>query len=84
MASALLVVCGDTGIAHVASAYGTQSVVLFGPVGPDRWGPPPGPHVALDHPAVRTGDRFAATPDAALLAITPAEVLDAIEGVIGQ
>ncbi|GAB3141225.1 glycosyltransferase family 9 protein [Micromonospora sonneratiae] len=36
-----LVVSADTGIAHLATAYGTPSVVLFGPVSPYRWGPPP-------------------------------------------
>ncbi len=77
VAGADLVVCGDTGVAHLAAAFGTPSVVLFGPVGPDRWGPPPGPHTALWKPAVRRGDRFAEDPDPALLAIEVAEVLDA-------
>lgn len=36
-----LVVSADTGIAHLATAYATPSVVLFGPIRPDRWGPPP-------------------------------------------
>jgi ADP-heptose:LPS heptosyltransferase len=40
VASARLVVSGDTGVAHLASAYGTSSVVLFGPTPPSRWGPP--------------------------------------------
>jgi len=35
------VVSGDTGIAHLATAYRRPSVVLFGPVPPRRWGPPP-------------------------------------------
>jgi hypothetical protein len=38
-----LVVCGDTGIAHLATAYRTPSVVLFGPQSPARWGPPASP-----------------------------------------
>ena len=42
VAHAALVVCGDTGVAHLATAYGTRSVVLFGPMPPRRWGPPPG------------------------------------------
>ena len=29
--------CGDTGIAHLASALGTPSVILFGPTSPERW-----------------------------------------------
>jgi ADP-heptose:LPS heptosyltransferase len=51
VAHAALVVCGDTGVAHLATAYGTPSVVLFGPVPPARWGPPPDRlrHVALWH-----------------------------------
>ncbi|WP_422739481.1 glycosyltransferase family 9 protein [Micromonospora sp. WMMD729] len=41
VADARLVVSGDTGVAHLATAYGTASVVLFGPVPPAVWGPPP-------------------------------------------
>ena len=81
IAGADLVICGDTGVAHLASAFGTPSVVLFGPVGPERWGPPPGPHTALWKPALRHGDRFADDPDPALLAIEVAEVLDAATGL---
>lgn len=41
VAAARLVVSADTGVAHLATGYGTASVVLFGPVPPARWGPPP-------------------------------------------
>ncbi|MEV0325194.1 glycosyltransferase family 9 protein [Micromonospora echinospora] len=41
VAHARLVVSGDTGVAHLATGYGIPSVVLFGPVPPSRWGPPP-------------------------------------------
>lgn len=40
VAYARLVVSADTGVAHLATGYGTPSVVLFGPVPPARWGPP--------------------------------------------
>jgi ADP-heptose:LPS heptosyltransferase len=40
VAAAKLVVCGDTGIAHLATAFGTPSIVLFGPITPAAWGPP--------------------------------------------
>jgi ADP-heptose:LPS heptosyltransferase len=40
IAAAGAVVVGDTGVAHVATAMATPSVVLFGPTSPARWGPP--------------------------------------------
>jgi ADP-heptose:LPS heptosyltransferase len=78
VAGARLVICGDTGIAHVASLYRTPSVVLFGPVAPGRWGPPAGgPHRVLWH-GDDTGDPHSDEPDPALLRITVPEVLAAI------
>lgn len=79
LADAGLVVTADTGAGHVASAYRTPSVVLFGPVGPERWGPPPGPHIALTHATARRGDAFADEPDPAIAAVTVQEVLAAVE-----
>jgi ADP-heptose:LPS heptosyltransferase len=78
IAAASLVVTADTGAGHLASAFRTPSVVLFGPVPPERWGPPPGPHLALTHAEVRLGDAFATRPDPALAAVTVDEVLAAI------
>ncbi|MBX6749217.1 MAG: glycosyltransferase family 9 protein, partial [Micromonosporaceae bacterium] len=40
VASSRLVVCNDTGVAHLATACRTPSVVIFGPQPPSRWGPP--------------------------------------------
>lgn len=40
VADAALVVTNDTGVGHLATAYGTRSVVLFGPTSPAGWGPP--------------------------------------------
>ena len=75
VAGAALVVCGDTGIAHLATALGTPSVVLFGPEPPDRWGPPDGgPHVVLTDARRRRGDPFADDPDPALLGVDVDEV----------
>ncbi|MGT2424995.1 glycosyltransferase family 9 protein [Amnibacterium kyonggiense] len=78
IAEASLVVTADTGAGHLASAYGVPSVVLFGPVPPERWGPPPGPHVALTRAELRDGDAFADRPDPALAAVTVDEVLAAV------
>lgn len=84
VAAAALVIAGDTGISHVATAFGTPSVTLFGPVPPTRWGPPPGgPHVVLGDDAARRGARFADDPDPALLAVTPDEVLAAALAATG-
>jgi len=75
VAAAARVVCGDTGVAHLATALGRPSVVLFGPTPPAEWGPPPDrpQHVVL-HRGGR-GDPHAERPDAGLLAITVQDVL---------
>jgi ADP-heptose:LPS heptosyltransferase len=72
------VVSGDTGMAHLATALRTPSVVLFGPEPPSRWGPPP------DRPWHRAiwkggrGDPHGRTPDRCLLRIGVDEVLAAL------
>jgi ADP-heptose:LPS heptosyltransferase len=75
VAHARRVVCGDTGVAHLATAFGVPSVVLFGPTPPDAWGPPleAGRHRVL-WPGT-TGDPHGRTPDPGLLRITPRDVL---------
>ncbi|MFI0468999.1 glycosyltransferase family 9 protein [Saccharopolyspora sp. 5N102] len=79
--AAKLVVCGDTGMAHLATAYRTPSVVLFGPVAPKHWGPPDEPrHVPLWRGEV--GDTFADRPDLGLLRLSPDEVVDAAEALL--
>jgi ADP-heptose:LPS heptosyltransferase len=72
------VVCGDTGIAHLATGLRKPSVVLFGPVSPQHWGPPPDRpwHIALW--AGRRGDPHAATTDKGLLEIEVDQVVDAL------
>lgn len=81
VAAAERVVCGDTGMAHLATAFRTPSVVLFGPVSPSRWGPP------TDRPWHRAlwaghhGDPHAAVADPGLLSIEVSDVLDALDGL---
>lgn len=78
VAAARLVVCGDTGVAHLASAYRTPSVLLFGPTSPALWGPPrTGPHRVLWHGTGR-GDPWRDDIDPALAAITVPEVVEAV------
>ncbi|GAA2319143.1 glycosyltransferase family 9 protein [Glycomyces scopariae] len=76
VASARLVVCGDTGVAHLATAFGTPSVVLFGPMPPTLWGPPPWRrrHRALW--AGRRGDPHGEKPDPGLLELEWEDVLE--------
>lgn len=76
VASARLVVCGDTGVAHVATAVGTPSIVLFGPVSPQQWGPPPQRtrHRVLWRGDGR-GDPHASACDPSLAAITVDDVM---------
>lgn len=82
VAGARLVVSADTGVAHLATAYRTPSVVLFGPVRPRHWGPPPDRpwHRALAGPAptpAPDGEPPGTHP--ALAAIGVADVLAAAE-----
>jgi Glycosyltransferase family 9 (heptosyltransferase) len=82
VAAARLVICGDTGVAHLASAFSTASVLLFGPTAPDRWGPPPdGPHVMVWH-GEGTGDPWGERPDPALLRIGVDEVVAHVEQLL--
>lgn len=81
VAAADLVVSVDTGVAHLASAFATPSVVIFGPAPVEEWGPPPGPHVVLTDARLRRGDTFGHEPDPALLAVTADDVLDAARRV---
>lgn len=84
VAGATVLVCGDTGVAHLATALGTPSVLLFGPTPPALSGPALDPelHRVLWHgdPA-HPGDPFGAAPDAALLEIDVPEVLRAVESL---
>ncbi|MGI8676280.1 MAG: glycosyltransferase family 9 protein [Nocardioidaceae bacterium] len=80
VSAARLVVSGDTGVAHLAGAYRTPSVTLFGPTPPRLWGPPiAGPHTVIWH-GPGDGDPWADTTDSALARVRVEEVLDAARG----
>ena len=81
VAAAGRVVSGDTGVAHLATALGTPSVILFGPTSPHHWGPPttrPWHRVLW---AGRTGDTHAASPDPGLLVLSVDDVVAALDAL---
>jgi ADP-heptose:LPS heptosyltransferase len=77
IAGAAVLIAGDTGPAHLATAFGTPSVLLFGPTSPARWGPviDVDRHVVLWHGGSGCGDPHAAELDPALARIEVDEVL---------
>ena len=82
VARARLVLCGDTGVGHLATAFGTPSVLLFGPSPPTWWGPAidPDQHAVIWHgdpSPTSTGDPHADTVDPALARVEVEEVLEA-------
>ena len=89
VAGAMLVLCADTGMGHLATAYATPSVLLFGPTPPGWWGPAIDPdlHVVLWHggsSATFVGDPHASALDPVLDRIGIGEVLDAVDHVLGD
>jgi len=89
VAGAELVVSGDTGVAHLATAYAVPSVVLFGPTPPWTWGPAIDAHLHVvlwhgdDRPgAHHQGDAHGAALDPALAATTVDEVLESVDRLL--
>jgi ADP-heptose:LPS heptosyltransferase len=85
VAGAGLLVCGDTGVAHVATAVGAPSVLLFGPTPPDLWGPA----IDTDRHAViwhgddaAPGDPHGSSTDPALARIEASEVVAAADDLL--
>lgn len=78
------VICGDTGVAHLATALRTPSVVLFGPTAPAVWGPPPerARHRVLW--AGRAGDPHADMLDPGLALIGVDDVVRALDAIAAE
>jgi ADP-heptose:LPS heptosyltransferase len=81
VAAADRVACGDTGVAHLATALGTPSVILFGPTPPTAWGPPA---ERRQHRVLwdgRPGDPHGGTVDPGLLRLPPHAVSEALQSL---
>jgi heptosyltransferase-1 len=76
---AAAVVGVDSGPLHLAAALGKPGVAIFGPTDPARNGPYGGSLHVLRSPAARTTYKRHAGTDAAMRAVTPGDVLDALE-----
>jgi ADP-heptose:LPS heptosyltransferase len=85
--TARLVLSGDTGVAHLATAFATPSVTLFGPVSPALWGPRIDRHLhrVLWHGRpedLHPGDPHGEALDERLAAIRVDDVLGAAAGLL--
>jgi len=74
---AALVIGGDTGPLHLASALSRPMVGIFGPTDPARNGPFGGRFRVLRHPESKRDHSRHAKPEAGLLTISPDAVMDA-------
>ncbi len=84
VAGARLVVCVDTGVSHLATAFRRPAVTLFGPVPPAWWGPPPGNPRHRCLWTGRTGDNYGSATDPGLMEISVECVLRTIDDLHGE
>jgi heptosyltransferase-1 len=81
---ASLVIAGDTGPLHLASALAVPVVGVFGPTDPARNGPFGGSFRVLRHPGSKRDHTRHAEPEAGLLTITPEAVLNAADELLKE
>ncbi len=80
---ARILIGGDTGPMHLASALGVPVVALYGPTDPARTGPFSDKAIALRHPESETTFSHHRKPDAGLLQIGSDEVIAAARHLLG-
>ena len=73
----------DSGPLHLAAALGKSGVAIYGPTDPVRNGPYGGDFQVFRTPGVRTTHRRGTSVDASMRAITPEQILPAIEARLG-
>ena len=81
---AALVIAGDTGPLHLASALGRPVVAIFGPTDPARNGPFGGRFRVLRHPESKRDHARRSEPEAGLLTIKPEAVIEAAKGLLQE
>ena len=79
-----LVIAGDTGPLHLASALGKPVVGIFGPTDPARNGPFGGNFRVLRHPESKRDHSRRMEPEAGLLTISPEDVLNVADDVLKE
>jgi ADP-heptose:LPS heptosyltransferase len=82
VARAELVICGDTGVGHLATSYRTRSLLLFGPTPPHLWGPPSDRHEHVVLWSGDIGDPHGDTPHHGLLLISAKRAITAVETLL--
>jgi heptosyltransferase-1 len=81
---AALVIGGDTGPIHLASALERPVIGIFGPTDPARNGPFGGRFRVLRHPESKRDHSRHAAPEAGLLTITPDAVMNAASELLKE
>lgn len=84
VAAAGAVLSNDTGVAHLAVAFHTRSLVLFGPSSPAVWGPPAGARIHRTLWSGMSGDPHASALDPGLDLIGVHDVMDALHELLSE